>query len=126
MPRAPKRCTVSKCWRAAVLGGRCPAHVINERYVSAWEGSTHKPTNTQAWRILRRQVIQRDDGYCQQCGAAGSNQVDHIVPLAEGGTDALENLQLLCDPCHRKKSAYDGVRGRKRKRGGGDELPNQW
>jgi len=105
-----------------VLGGRCPTHVINERYIAAWTGSTHAPTNTQAWRILRKQVIQRDDGYCQRCGTPGANQVDHIVPLAEGGTDALENLQLLCEPCHRSKSAQEGVAARRRKRSGGDPL----
>lgn len=31
-------------------------------------------------------------------------QVDHIVPLAKGGTDDLENLQLLCIECHKIKT----------------------
>jgi 5-methylcytosine-specific restriction protein A len=29
---------------------------------------------------------------------------DHIVPLAEGGTDATSNLQPLCQSCHNAKT----------------------
>lgn len=31
--------------------------------------------------------------------------VDHIVPLARGGPDTEENLQLLCRPCNLRKGA---------------------
>jgi 5-methylcytosine-specific restriction protein A len=48
--------------------------------------------------------------------------MDHIIPTAEGGTDAEENLQVLCQPCHARKTAQEGVRGRARKRSGGDPL----
>jgi 5-methylcytosine-specific restriction protein A len=27
--------------------------------------------------------------------------VDHVVPLADGGTNTLDNLRTLCVPCHR-------------------------
>jgi hypothetical protein len=30
--------------------------------------------------------------------------IDHIVPISEGGTGALENLALACFHCNRKKS----------------------
>lgn len=122
MPRAPKRCVISACPRAAVLGGRCPRHQITERYIAAWEGSDHAPTNTQQHRIWRKQIIQRDDGICQWCGARNSSHADHIIPLAEGGTWALENGQCLCATCHGKKTGQEGVRGRARKRNGGDPL----
>ena len=59
------------------------------------------------WRRLRDQVMQRDKYLCQHCLAGGryteAQEVDHIVPLADGGTDAATNLQALCAPCHRKK-----------------------
>lgn len=35
----------------------------------------------------------------------GSGEVDHIVPLARGGTNEIENVQLLCQPCNRRKGA---------------------
>lgn len=31
--------------------------------------------------------------------------VDHIIPKALGGTDARENLQVLCRPCNSAKAA---------------------
>lgn len=30
-------------------------------------------------------------------------EVDHILPRAKGGTDHIENLQLLCSHCNRSK-----------------------
>jgi 5-methylcytosine-specific restriction endonuclease McrA len=36
-------------------------------------------------------------------------EVDHIIPVAKGGTNENENLQLLCVPCNRKKSHKDPV-----------------
>lgn len=125
MPRAPKRCVRAGCPRPAILGGRCDRDQLTERYVAAWEGSTHGPTNTQAWRILRKKIIQRDHGICAWCGTYGATHMDHIIPTAEGGTDAEENLQVLCATCHGKKTAQEGVRGRARKRNGGAD-PLAW
>jgi len=30
--------------------------------------------------------------------------IDHILPIALGGTNEPENLQILCRPCHRSKT----------------------
>lgn len=60
------------------------------------------------WRRLRDAVLKRDEHLCQPCKAAGgltlATQVDHIVPKARGGTDAMENLQGICAACHAVKS----------------------
>ena len=37
-------------------------------------------------------------------------QVDHIVALEEGGPDEVSNCQILCTPCHRKKTAHHAGR----------------
>ncbi len=45
-------------------------------------------------------------GNCEGCGEHFQIQnleVDHIVPRAKGGTDHIENLQLLCGSCNRIK-----------------------
>ena len=46
--------------------------------------------------------------YCQGCGQNyGFDprvlEVDHIRPKADGGTDAYDNLTLLCPPCNKEK-----------------------
>ncbi len=43
------------------------------------------------------------------CGAKASDpevtlQVDHVIPVDQGGTDELDNLAALCQPCNRGKS----------------------
>ncbi len=41
--------------------------------------------------------------YCNQ--TMNKYQIDHIVPIARGGDNKNENLQLLCAPCNRQKGA---------------------
>jgi 5-methylcytosine-specific restriction endonuclease McrA len=50
-------------------------------------------------------------GLCAACKSEllGKYEIDHIVPLAKGGLHADENLQLLCPPCNRSKSAKHPV-----------------
>jgi hypothetical protein len=52
---------------------------------------------------VRDKVSVRDNGRCsyvgkdgKQCGSKRNLQVDHIVPVARGGTNRLLNLRLLC------------------------------
>lgn len=47
---------------------------------------------------------------CTACGKKLDKfHVDHIVPLAKGGTNNPQNLQLLCPPCNLSKSKRDPV-----------------
>ncbi|ELV2160624.1 HNH endonuclease [Escherichia coli] len=36
--------------------------------------------------------------------------VDHIIPKAHGGSDADSNLQSLCWPCHKAKTARERLK----------------
>jgi len=67
-----------------------------------------------AWSRIRRQVLERDGYRCVLCGwqpyvwidaefAKHELDIDHIVPLAEGGTSDLANLRTLCTTCHAKR-----------------------
>lgn len=40
---------------------------------------------------------------CAICGSFYKTCVDHIIPLALGGTDEEGNLQVLCEPCNLRK-----------------------
>ena len=53
---------------------------------------------------VRDEVWQRDGGMCQyrdtktgrKCGSRHAVQVDHVIPVAMGGTNDASNLRLLC------------------------------
>ena len=40
---------------------------------------------------------------CTACGAAGPSEIDHIVPLARGGSHTIGNLMPLCKSCNSSK-----------------------
>jgi len=46
-------------------------------------------------------------GCCHLCGRKGATQVDHVVPLAEGGADDESNLAPIHDDCHAQKTAAE-------------------
>lgn len=53
---------------------------------------------------------------CQQCGATGTPLIqDHIINVAAGGPDTVNNLQWLCRPCHEPKSQRERKAGLERK-----------
>lgn len=57
---------------------------------------------------LRFDVFKRDGFKCQYCGAHPPNvllHVDHIVPVAEGGENDIDNLATACVACNLGKHA---------------------
>lgn len=59
----------------------------------------------------RRDLAMQLDPLCVRCKAQGRitmwTELDHIIPLDQGGEDILENCQGLCTPCHQDKTAED-------------------
>lgn len=52
------------------------------------------------WPAIRQRVRQRDGGFCRYCGGSVTikgGDVNHLVPRRLGGTDAMDNLALLCE-----------------------------
>lgn len=56
---------------------------------------------------IRFEVFKRDEFTCTYCGQkppAVVLEVDHVIPVARGGQDAIENLTTSCFDCNRGKS----------------------
>ena len=53
---------------------------------------------------VRVKVWLRDGGKCKRCGAEDDLEFDHIVPVAKGGSNTENNVELLCRSCNSKKS----------------------
>ena len=65
-------------------------------------------------RKLRHEVFKRDGYRCRECGSSKdetSLEIDHIVPVAKGGTNDIDNLQTLCRECNQKKHTDEWVGG---------------
>lgn len=52
---------------------------------------------------LREFVFSKTNGQCSYCGAK-AEEIDHIVPRANGGTNSTHNLTPACRSCNEKKS----------------------
>jgi hypothetical protein len=53
---------------------------------------------------LRREVWKRANGRCSGCGGLYRLQIDHVKPVAKGGTNSPENLRLLCFHCNQRQA----------------------
>lgn len=57
---------------------------------------------------LRQMIKERDNYTCQLCNKYMPDEVgleiDHIIPVSEGGKTVPDNLQVLCSKCNRRKS----------------------
>ncbi len=104
-PRAALRpCRQPGC-PALVEYGACDQHRQrrpDNRPSASKRGYGHK------WRQLRAKVLRLEPN-CRVCRMEGrlvpAQEVDHVVPLAHGGTNELANLAPICGQHHRSKTA---------------------
>ena len=62
------------------------------------------------YRQNRHVLFGQQEGRCNGCKTEfpfRAFEVDHVIPQARGGTDHIENLQLLCGHCNRTKGDRD-------------------
>jgi len=60
----------------------------------------------------KKYVASNQNWKCAHCGSqlAASFQVDHIIRLADGGTNHIDNLEALCCNCHGKKTMIENMK----------------
>jgi 5-methylcytosine-specific restriction protein A len=80
------------------------------------------------WQRMRERILKRDSYLCQcsECKRLNrvrlANEIDHIVPRSQGGTDEADNLQAISSECHKLKTISENG-GRPRVRIGHDGFP---
>jgi len=77
---------------------------------------------------LRFEILKRDGFACRYCGAsavADVLHVDHVVPIAEGGSNEPHNLVTACAPCNGGKGAVPLDRSRISPRKSAEDLREQ-
>lgn len=57
-------------------------------------------------------IINRQKNVCSICSLHSEKfEIDHIKPLASGGSNDLNNLQALCNSCHKEKTSEENELG---------------
>ena len=105
----PKLCSSPDCGKYQP----CPIHGPKP-----FATSQRRRHTASGWEQQRqsRYVLYRDDTICHVCLRPGATQVDHVIPVTEGGADTVDNkAPIHVEPCHRIKSADEAARGRARR-----------
>lgn len=72
-----------------------------------WTGksrSNDKSRGRDGARLKLGALMRRDGAKCRMCGATNDLTVDHILRVRHGGTNDINNLQILCRKCNEEKS----------------------
>lgn len=71
--------------------------------------NTEKNTRETISLNVRWKILKKDNYTCVKCGQSPAKnndvelEIDHILPVAKGGTNNIENLQTLCKKCNQGK-----------------------
>lgn len=80
-------------------------YIFKNKTITKRKATSRRNTITKAVRFA---ILERDNHMCQYCGSKATDgvklQVDHIIPVAKGGTDSLNNLITSCIDCNQGKS----------------------
>lgn len=66
-----------------------------------------QPTKRVTWpKGLKQELMKRQDNTCVYCGhrrIARNFEIDHMIPVIQGGSNDIRNLQVICSFCNRSK-----------------------
>jgi 5-methylcytosine-specific restriction endonuclease McrA len=91
----------------------CPIHPRKRWAGSARDHGLQTLTSGSRRQQRARYVIDRDDTVCHWCGRPGADEADHVVALAHGGADTVDNMAAIhgakygADSCHAQKTRLE-------------------
>jgi 5-methylcytosine-specific restriction endonuclease McrA len=66
-----------------------------------------RPKRVRASKARWEQIAEKKQGPCRVCQGRPPNQLHHLVPRSQGGSDTEANIVPLCADCHRRVTGYD-------------------
>lgn len=79
------------------------------KMLEAKAGATERMRG-RAWMETRKAALTRGRYACVDCGHVGmDNEIDHDVPLEQGGSHDQSNLRIRCKACHKAKTAREAA-----------------
>lgn len=54
-------------------------------------------------KSIKKAIFSSRENKCAKCGTTDNLTLDHIDPLRKSGNNNLDNFQILCMECNRKK-----------------------
>ena len=106
MPTLARACSHPGCPDPARRGAHtCAPHTDRGHEPAAPRASAAARGYGPKWRRIRAQFL-RKHPLCVECGRPAT-EVDHVTPLALGGTHEWANLKPLCKPDHSRKTARE-------------------
>lgn len=121
-----KRKTTARCFKCSRFKKGQTNSGGFKKGVIPWNKGTGKASHwerikkSQKWKDTRKQVFERDNYTCQNCGIRGGIlHPDHIKPKARFPklVFKLNNIRTLCPECHKKTDTY-GYKSSKNKYNG--------
>lgn len=115
MPRKPNRPGSHPGCPKLTDGRFCDEHAKQEarRYEKFDRDPATRRRYGRAWKRIRDRHIAAHP-LCEQCKSNDTitlaQQVHHIKPLSQGGTNDVDNLMSLCTPCHSRITVEMGDR----------------
>ena len=91
---------------AALRAAKKSTQLTTTNFEAAAASVVAKPQRLPLPAKTRKTVAFNQQYLCAGCGCLlpPEHEIDHIVPVALNGSDALSNLQALCKPCHQQKT----------------------
>ena len=112
VPSKPRRpCAVPGCPNEAVVGSRCAEHSVMARQMYERDRPSAAARGyDQHWRRVRAAYIKAHPYCCVPGCGEPTTDVDHVIRLADGGTNQWSNLQGFCHRHHSSKTASEDGR----------------
>ena len=112
-----KNIICSNCHRVRKYSDSLPSHKFKRNYYYFCSSNCKHTFKTKNPKLfyegyqrqsipseIRKIVFKRDGGKCVKCGSDKDIEYDHIIPVSKGGSDTINNIELLCEICNRSKS----------------------